>query len=62
MHPIVGAQAPLRSCQFLHASSQWQLLLTRLQIEVVQHQLSIGQAWLRFDSYLVREVREPGVF
>ena len=26
--------------------SPTQLLLTRLQIKVVQHQLSIGQAWL----------------
>ena len=38
------------------------LLLTRLQIKIVQHQLGIGQAWFRRNSYLVREVREPGIF
>lgn len=37
------------------------LLLTRLQIKIVQHQLGIGQAWLRRNSDLVREVRESGI-
>ena len=41
---------------------QTQLLLTWFQIEIVQHQLGIGQAWLRRHGQLVRKMRESGVF
>ena len=52
-------------CDFINRRtrpSEIQLLLTRLQIKVVQHQLCVGQAWLRRNRYFVCEIREPRVF
>ena len=53
------------NCDHVNSSirfSPTQLLLTRLQIMIVQHQLGVGQAWLRLHRYLVCEVRESGIF
>lgn len=38
------------------------LLLTWFQIEIVQHQLGVGQAWLRRHGQLVRKMCESGIF